>query len=154
MNLSDFKATIASHPDKNMSFVLPDGRSVPANYHITEVGRVRKDFIDCGGTVRSSSSCVLQAWVAANDGDHRLQAGKLGAILQLAGPLLADSDLPVELEYEAPLISQFTVTRSEVKAGNIVFHLKNKRTDCLAKESCGLEDRPDSPSEETSCCRN
>jgi hypothetical protein len=32
---------------------------VPTHYHITEVGKVQKDFIDCGGTVRSSTACVL-----------------------------------------------------------------------------------------------
>jgi hypothetical protein len=31
-----------------------------------------KEFIDCGGTVRSTNACVLQVWVA-NDVDRRLQ---------------------------------------------------------------------------------
>ena len=152
MTLSDFKAILAAHPAKNMRFVLPNGKSIPPSYHITEVGRVRKDFIDCGGTVRSSSSCVLQAWVAANDEDHRLEAGKLAVILQMADKLLTDSELPVEMEYEAPVISQFSVGGSEVDSEGIVFHLENKHTDCLAKESCGLEGSSCCAGEETSCC--
>jgi hypothetical protein len=45
----------------------------------------------------------------------------------------------MELEFEAPIISQFTLANSTVESDSIVFHLENKHTDCLAKESCGLE---------------
>jgi len=151
MNLTDFKTVLSAHPDKTMRFVLPNGKSIPPSYHITEVGHVQKNFIDCGGTTRNVSSCVLQAWVAANDEDHRLAAGKLGSILAMADKLLTHADLPVELEYEAPIISQFSIRDSEVTAEGIVFHLENKHTDCLAKESCGLENGS-CCSEEDDCC--
>ena len=151
MNLNEFTTTVSVHPDKLMRFVLPNGKSIPASYHITEVGHVKKDFIDCGGTTRSVSACVLQAWIAANDEDHRLNAGKLASILQMAGKILPDSEVPVELEYEAPIISQFTIESSEVVEDTIVFRLANKRTDCLAKESCGLEGGRCS-TEESGCC--
>src|ERR1700733_7466259 len=113
MNLAELKEILAAHADKEMRFVLPGGKSIPAQYHITEVGHVKKDFIDCGGTIRSASACVLQAWVAKNDEDHRLVAGKLGAILDLAGKILPEAELPVELEYEAPVISQFSIAQAE-----------------------------------------
>ncbi len=152
MTITDFKAILATHPDKTMRFVLPNGKSIPPSYHITEVGRVQKDFIDCGGTVRSAASCVLQAWVAANEEEHRLEAVKLSAILEMASKLLPDSSLPVEVEYEATVISQFSLSSSEVDSGGIVFHLESKHTDCLAKESCGLESNSCCSTEETSCC--
>ncbi len=151
MTITEFKQVLATHPDKLMRFVLPDGTNIPPHYHITEVGHVKKDFIDCGGTVRSASSCVLQAWVAVNDEAHRLEAGKLGSILNLADEILPDLNLPVEIEYEAPVISQFTIARADVESDAIVFHLKNKHTDCLAKESCGLEGGPCGSGEEECC---
>ena len=151
MNLSEFSTLVSAHPDKLMRFVLPNGKSIPACYHITEVGHVRKDFIDCGGTTRSVSACMLQAWIAVNDEDHRLTAGKLASILQMAGKVLPDGEVPVELEYEAPIISQFTIEASEVAADAIVFRLANKHTDCLAKESCGLESGCFA-TEESDCC--
>jgi hypothetical protein len=151
MNLTDFKELLASNPDKSMRFVLPNGKSVPAHYHITEVGHVKKDFVDCGGTVRSASACVLQAWVAVNDEDHRLVAGKLAAILDLAAKILPGNDLPMELEYEAPVISQFSIASAEIENEAVVFRLRNKHTDCLAKESCGLDGGPCGTSEE-GCC--
>lgn len=139
MNLTEFSNIVSAHPDKFICFVLPNGESIPAHYHITEVGHVQKDFIDCGGTIRSVSACVLQAWIAVDDEDHRLSARKLATILQLAGKVLPDGNLPVELEYEAPILSQFTIESSEAAGDAIIFHLSNKHTDCLARESCGLE---------------
>ncbi len=151
MNITEFTKLVSSHPDKLMTFVLPNGKKIPASYHITEVGHVKKDFIDCGGTTRSASACVLQAWVAVNDEDHRLNAGKLATILKLATKILPGDDLPMELEYEAPVISQFSISKSEVEGDAIVFRLENKHTDCLAKESCGLEGDP-CGSEDSDCC--
>ena len=150
MNLTEFTKLVSAHPDKHMRFVLPNAKSIPPSYHITEVGHVKKDFIDCGGTTRSVSACMLQAWIAVNDEDHRLNAGKLATILAMAGKVLPDGEVPVELEYEAPIISQFTIESSELADDAIVFHLANKHTDCLAKESCGLEGG--CCSTEESCC--
>jgi hypothetical protein len=150
MTLTEFSTIVSTHPDKHMRFVLPKGESIPDHYHITEVGHVKKDFIDCGGTTRSVSACVLQAWIAVNDEDHRLNAGKLASILRMAGKVLPDGEVPVEVEYEAPIISQFTIESSEIAAETIVFHLANKHTDCLAKESCGLEGGCCVPEESTS----
>ena len=35
-----------------LAFELPDGSLVPNHFHITEVGKVTKHFIDCGGVIR------------------------------------------------------------------------------------------------------
>jgi hypothetical protein len=151
MNITELKNLLSANPDKLMQFVLPNGKSIPPSYHITEVGHVKKDFIDCGGTTRSASACVLQAWVAVNDEDHRLRAGKLATILGMADKVLPSLDLPVELEYEAPIISQFSISDAEVGADAVIFRLKNKHTDCLAKESCGLDGGPCATGE-SDCC--
>jgi hypothetical protein len=39
---------------------------VPEHFHVTEVGVVTKDFIDCGGTVRHEKVANFQLW-DAND---------------------------------------------------------------------------------------
>lgn len=94
MTVKEFRQLLAAHSGVKMHFMLPDKSFVPSHYHITEVGRVHKDSIDCGGTVRSLTSCVLQVWVA-HDIDHRLETTKLAKIMELAGPLLASEELPV-----------------------------------------------------------
>ncbi len=146
MNVKHLSAILESNPLASLRFVLPSGEFVPAHFHITEVGRVQKDFIDCGGTRRAAVSCLLQAW-SANDLDHRLEAGKLAKILKIAAPILGSVDLPVEVEYGANLAAQYQL--AEVEAGTDVlnFVLVGKQTDCLAKEKCG-------PTECTSssCC--
>jgi hypothetical protein len=117
--------------------MLPDGSFVPAHFHVTEVGRVHKDFIDCGGTVRSATTCVLQVWVA-QDYDHRLDTAKLAHVIRLAAPLLKSSDLPVEVEYENGVVSQFPVTAAEVTPSGVLLHLGTKHTACLAPQNCGV----------------
>ena len=134
MNTAEFTALLSALGDKPLRFILPDGGRVPDHAHITEVGRVDREFLDCGGEHRKTSFCCLQAWVA-DDTDHRLTAGKLAAIIARALEPLGLANLPVELEYEDGLISQFPVV--SVGAVEVVtVHLGTKHTDCLAKEIC------------------
>ena len=153
MNITELKQVLNLNPEKGLKLVLPDRTTIPDHFHITEVGHVQKDFIDCGGTRRSVSSCVLQAWVAANDEDHALSAGKLGSILKLAGKILPSDDLQVEFEFEAPYVSQFPIESAVASDDAVVFRLTTKHTDCLAKEQCGLESSGSSCcSTESGCC--
>ena len=50
MKLSEVKSALKSL--ETIGFQLPDGSLVPSHFHVTEVGKVSKHFIDCGGTVR------------------------------------------------------------------------------------------------------
>ncbi|QEL14433.1 DUF6428 family protein [Limnoglobus roseus] len=137
MTVTELSEVLAAHPGVNLHFMLPDGAFVPSHFHVTEVGRVRKDFIDCGGTVRSTESCVLQLWVA-DDKAHRLDAAKLANIVRLAAPVLGPNDPPVEVEYDAEVITQLPVTGVEVTPAGLLFLLGGKHTACLAPDKCGV----------------
>lgn len=137
MTVAEFRAALLASPDAPLHLMLPDGDFVPAHFHVTEVGRVQKDFIDCGGTTRSATTCLLQVWVAS-DTAHRLTAGKLAGILKMAAPLLGSDDLAVEVEYERDAVSQFPVAAAEVTPMGVLFHLGRKHTDCLAPDKCGI----------------
>ena len=137
MNVREFRAVLEANPGVKMHFMLPDQSFVPAHYHITEIGRVHKDFIDCGGTVRSLTSCMLQVWVAS-DVDHRLETTKLAKIMEIARPLLKSDDLPVEVEYEDAVVAQYPLGGAEVTPSGILFYLGTKHTACLAPEKCGV----------------
>ena len=143
MTVKEFRIALADNPGATMHWMLPDKSFVPVHYHITEVGRVQKDFIDCGGTVRSTKACVLQVWVA-NDADHRLETTKLASIMDIAGPLLQSDELPVEVEYEEGVISQYPIGGMEVTPSGLLFYLGTKHTSCLAPEKCKVGD--------TGCC--
>jgi hypothetical protein len=148
MKTSTFKQHLESDPTAELAFVLPNGKFIPAHAHVTEVGRVEKRFLDCGGTHRSWTTTNLQTWVDA-DVDHRFSAGKLARILDLAKPLFGDEDPEVEIEHEDGLLSQYpveTVTRDE--AGRLIFELTAKHADCLAKDIC----LPAGAEDESACC--
>ena len=55
MNIAEIWRCSRPNPGAAIQIMLPEGEFVPTHFHITEVGRVRKDFIDCGGTVRSTN---------------------------------------------------------------------------------------------------
>lgn len=138
MTVAELQAVLAAHPNVKMHWMLPDRSFVPEHYHITEVGRVQKDFIDCGGTIRSQTSCLLQIWVA-DDKEHRLQTTKLAAIIRVAGPVLGSDSLPIEVEYEEGAISQYPVAGVEATPAGLLFSLGTKHTACLAPEKCGVD---------------
>ena len=137
MKLDELLTVLADHPSVAIHLMLPDGGFVPAHFHVTEVGRVHKDFIDCGGTVRSVTSCVLQVWVAG-DTHHRLDTANLVKILRLAAPLLETTDLPVEVEYEGALVSQYPLAEVEVTPAGLLLRLGSKHTACLALDRCDV----------------
>jgi hypothetical protein len=137
MTVKELRAVLAAHAGTTMHWMLPDKSFIPNHYHITEVGRVQKDFIDCGGTVRTAASCLLQIWVA-DDTDHRLETATLATIMEVAGAVLKTTDLPVEVEYEEATISQYPVAGVEVTPAGLLFYLGAKHTACLAPEKCGV----------------
>lgn len=148
MTLHELKSLFRNDSHKHFQIQLPDGSPVPVSFHVTEVGRVQKNFIDCGGVMRESVVCQLQVWVG-EDVDHRIEAAKAAAILEKAKVLLPDGSVPVEIEYEDRVISQYIIEGCESTEAAVVLILANKHTACLAPELCGL---PASPKSEASSC--
>jgi hypothetical protein len=137
MKLSELKSLLAEHSDRYFRIHLPDGGAVPVSFHVTEVGRMNKTFIDCGGKLRETTTCQLQVWVG-EDYEHRIETGKMASILDKAKSILPDDSVPVEIEYEDRVISQYTISSHEVLDDSVVLILANKHTECLAPELCGL----------------
>lgn len=148
MKLSEIKQHLKNQ-DK-IAFQLPDGGLVPKHFHVTEIGKITKHFIDCGGTVRKEEVVNFQLW-NANDYDHRLHPEKLLHIIELSQSTLGIGDLEIEVEYQGQTIEKF---RLDFNATN--FLLTNKQTDCLAKDKCGIpvEEPAGANAETTSsnCC--
>lgn len=117
---------------EQISFMLPNGELVPTHFHVTEVGKVTKHFIDCGGTVRNEEVANFQLW-NADDYNHRLHPEKLVNIITLSEKVLDLEDLEIEVEYQAETIGKYGL---DFDGKN--FLLTTKQTDCLAKENCGI----------------
>ena len=135
ISISALKAALAVAPSLPLTVVWTDGEAIEPHFHVTEVGRVQKDFVDCGGTVRRLVTCLLQTWVG-DDLDHRITAGKLLKAFEHAAPVLGSEDLPVELEYETCNVVQLVVASVKQEPDRLILQLGSKHTDCLAKELC------------------
>ncbi len=147
LRLSELKAALAAAPSLPLTVIWTDGEPIEAHFHVTEVGRVQRDFVDCGGTVRQTVTCLLQTWVG-DDVDHRITGGKLLKAFEHAAPILRGEDLPVELEYETCNVVQLVVAAIRQESGRFVIQLGSKHTDCLAKELC----LPAGQASGTGCC--
>lgn len=117
---------------ENISFQLPNGELVPNHFHVTEIGKITKHFIDCGGTVRNEEVVNFQLW-NTNDYDHRLHPEKLLEIIELSEKVLGIEDLEIEVEYQGGTIQKFGL---DFEGKN--FLLTIKQSDCLAKDQCGI----------------
>lgn len=142
MKLKELVEILDGNQGASLHIMLPNSDFVPEHFHVTEVGRVQKTFIDCGGVQRETVTCLLQIWTA-QDFEHRLSAGKLLKILNLGKEILGSDDLLVEFEYGADVASQFTLSDVEItprRNGSIglLFVLLGKQTDCLAPDKCGV----------------
>ena len=130
MKLSQAKTILQA--SENIKFELQNGSTVPAHFHVTEVGMITKKFIDGGGMVRNEKKVNFQLW-NANDIDHRLEPQKLLNIISLSESILGIEDLEIEVEYQAETIGKFDL---DFNGKNFV--LVNKQTACLAMDACGV----------------
>lgn len=130
MKLSEVKEILAKAEAVN--FKLEDGTIVPQHFHVTEVGLVTKNFIDCGGTVRTEKKVNFQLW-NANDFEHRLAPQKLLNIISLSEKILELPDLEIEVEYQSSSIAKY-----DLAFDGKYFVLANTQTACLAIDACGI----------------
>ena len=144
MKLAELKKNLKLQPAAKLRLVLPDGNPLPLHAHVTEVARIDKRFMDCGGTLRNESLCRLQTW-CSDDVEHRLTAGKLSKILEKAGPVLGSDELEVDVEHEVGVITQFPLASVEVAPDEIILRLAERHTACLAQDKCGST--PTAPSD-------
>lgn len=130
MKLSEVKKQLEQLD--TLTFQLPNGTLVPEHFHVTEIGKITKHFIDCGGTVRQEEVINFQLW-NANDYNHRLHPEKLVHIIELSEKTLGLNDAEIEVEYQGETIQKFGLDFDGIN-----FQLTTKQTDCLAKDNCGI----------------
>ncbi|MBF8150920.1 hypothetical protein ITJ86_13495 [Winogradskyella sp. F6397] len=133
MKLSEIKSKLKTLD--TIAFQLPNGTLVPNHFHVTEVGKISKHFIDCGGTVRTENVANFQLW-EADDYDHRLHPEKLLSIIELSEKVLHIEDLEIEVEYQGDTIGKYGLDFDGEH-----FLLTSKLTDCLAKDKCGIPEK-------------
>jgi len=147
MKLSEIKNKLSSV--ETVAFVLPNGTYVPEHFHVTEVGLITKNFIDCGGVVRKETVVNFQLW-NANDFQHLLKPKRLLDIITLSEKILGIGDFEIEVEYQTETIGKY-----DLGFNGKDFTLLNKQTACLAEDQCGIpssKQKIPNNNTETSCC--
>lgn len=146
MKLSEIKTILETV--ETVNFRLPDGSYVPEHFHVTEVGVVTRNFIDCGGTVRKEVVANFQLW-DANDFEHRLKPKKLRNIIALSERVLGIEDSEIEVEYQGVTINKYGL---DFDGKDFVLTVKN--TACLAEDACGITEtkKETEVKNEQSCC--
>ncbi|MEL1242393.1 DUF6428 family protein [Flavobacterium flavipallidum] len=130
MKLSEIKTILSTL--ENVTFKLENETYVPEHFHVTEVGLITKNFIDCGGTIRNEKVVNFQLW-NANDLEHHLKPKKLLDIIALSEKTLGIGDFEIEVEYQSETIGKYDLGFTGTD-----FILLNKKTACLAEDQCGI----------------
>ena len=130
MKYFEFKSELQKQ--ELLAFIMPNGISFPAHFHITEIGRTQKQFVDCGGTIRNIGEINIQLWLA-DDINHRLTSKKLLQIMLETESKIILPDEEILVELQGKTIEKYSIMKSDFG-----FLLQATQTACLAEDSCGI----------------
>ena len=133
MTLHNLQNALEANPKRFPRFVLPDGDYIPAHAHVTEVGYVVRNFIDCGGLTGKEEKVVLQTHVG-DDINHRLRSDRFAQILRLGNRVIPSADFDVDVEYDCCVVAQYPIAEATADGGHLNLILRRGRTQCRARE--------------------
>src|SRR5256886_17307838 len=111
MTLRGLQNALEANPGRFPRFVLPDGDYIPAHAHVTEVGYVVRNFIDCGGLTGKEEKVVLQTHVGS-DKDNRLRSDRFAKILRIGNRVIPSAALAVDTEYHCCLVAPYPIAQA------------------------------------------
>jgi hypothetical protein len=157
MKTQEFLSLLKAHQDKSLLFEYTPGQLVGANYHITEVKHLHVDSVDCGANSDSWNETVIQLWESPSEigKTEYMSAYKASGILNKVGRMKPyDLNSEVKIEYGNPLFhtAHLFVNDFEIHGLNLLIKLAVTKTDCKAKETCGIPEPATVESETDSCC--
>lgn len=143
MKTQEFFNVLEQHKDKSLLFEYAPNLLVGANYHITEVKHLTIDSVDCGAQTDAWKETIIQLWESPNElgKTEYMTVFKAIAILKKVGtmkPYVADSEVKFEYSNSNFHTAQLFVNDFEIKNSNIIIKLAIEKTDCKAKELCGV----------------
>ncbi len=147
---------LEEHQDKTLQFEYAKNQFVGANYHITEVKRITVDSIDCGSQSDQWNETIVQLWESPKEIFKRehMSVSKALSILNKVGEMKA-YDLNAELKFEYSNATfhtaQLFVNDFIIHENNLIIKLAIEKTDCKAKELCGVPE-PKMETVEEPCC--
>jgi hypothetical protein len=155
MLTKEFLSLLEENQNKSLLFEYTDGYYVGANFHITEVKNVTIDAVDCGANTDFWKETIIQLWESPTEKDKRefITANKAMGILKKVDfikPMQKDAE--VKFEYSNPTFhtAQLFVNDFVLDENKLIMKLGVEKTDCKAKETCGVS--VEANSQEEVCC--
>jgi hypothetical protein len=147
------------HKDKSLLFEYATNMLVGANYHITEVKHVKIDSVDCGSGTDTWKETIIQLWESPSEigKTEYMSVFKALGILNKVGTIKPyHSEAEIKFEYSNALFhtAQLFVNDIEVSGSNILLKLAVHKTDCKAKETCGVPENITLQTKEACCTPN
>jgi hypothetical protein len=133
MTFRDLQNALEANPNRFPRFVLPDGGCIPGHPHVTEVGHLVRNFIDCGGLGGKEEKVVLQTHVG-DDTDHRLRSDRFAKILRLGRRVIPSADLDIDVEYDCCVVAQYPIAGAKPDGEYLNLMLQRGRTQCRVRE--------------------
>jgi hypothetical protein len=143
MKTAEFLELLNDHKNKSLLFEYQPGNLVGANYHITEIKNLTVDSVDCGAGVDFWKETIIQLWESPEEKDKTsfMSAFKALGILNKVNaikPMVKDAEVKFEYSNANFHTAQLFVEDYIWNNDKIIFKLSVKKTDCKAKETCGV----------------
>lgn len=143
MKTQELFSILETNKNKALLFEYAEGVFVNANYHITEVKHVTIDAVDCGAQTEAWKETIIQLWESPNEigKTEYMSVLKALGILNKVGqikPYILDAEVKFEYSNSMFHTAQLFINDFEIRGNNLVFKLAIKKTDCKAKELCGV----------------
>ena len=134
---------LEQNQDKSLLFEYAPNLLVGAHYHITEVKHVTVDSVDCGAQVDGWKETIIQLWESPNElgKTEYMSVYKALAILNKVGKMksyVLDAEVKFEYSNATFHTAQLFVNDFEIRENDLIVKLTIEKTDCKAKELCGV----------------
>lgn len=146
MNTSEFLSLLKQHQDKSLLFEYANNKYVGANYHITEVKNITVDAVDCGSGTDYWKETVVQLWESPKEKGKKefMPVYKALSILTKVDrikPMVKDAEIKFEYSNSDFHTAQLFVDDYNLDGKSLIMKLSVEKTDCKAKETCGVIDK-------------
>lgn len=157
MKTKELFSILEQNQDKSLLFEYAPNKLVGANYHITEVKHLTIDSVDCGSQTDAWKETIIQLWESPLEQGKTeyLSVYKALAILKKVGKMKPyDLDAEVKFEYSNNTFhtAQLFVNDFEMKGTNLIIKLAIEKTDCKAKDICGVSEVLETVTNSEPCC--
>lgn len=143
MKTQELFSILETNKNKALLFEYAEGVFVGANYHITEVKHITVDAVDCGAQSDSWKETIIQLWESPSEigKTEYMSVLKALGILNKVGqikPYVLNAEIKFEYSNSMFHTAQLFVNDFEIRGNNLIFKLAVEKTDCKAKELCGV----------------